>query len=81
MDPTDPGPDPQHWNRSFKLVLYTIFCGVVYLQQLPVRCCLMSGLCLLYVWLLFYVPNLAEKYHRRLLLDFFEGFLAHCLNR
>jgi hypothetical protein len=82
MEPTDPDsdPDPQHWSKPFYLVLYMIFCGVVYLQQLQVLyCCLMSGLCLLYVWLLFYVPNLAKNY-RRLLPDVFESFLADSLN-
>jgi hypothetical protein len=59
MNPTDP--DLQHWNKPFYLVLYMIFCGVVYLQQLPVLYfCLMSGSYLLYCFLP-HVPNLAEK--------------------
>ncbi len=31
MDPKDP--DLQHWNKSFYLVLYMTFCGVVYMEQ------------------------------------------------
>jgi hypothetical protein len=70
MDPTDP--DLQHWNKPFYLVLYMTFCGVVYLQQLPVLyCSLISRFYLLYVCLLFPV-GFYQIY--------FEGFLAHILN-